>query len=245
MAGLTTGQSPKTVEQGGTIGVIASELARYSDFCAALAILLKPPDARLIWTKAADVVGNSNTIFRNVMGEWVWLLGDDHVFEPDCLLRLLAHDVDIVVPLVLMRTPPYAPVVTNRQMDDLDEHGNISYEIAFDLPASGLHEVQTAGSAGMLVRRHVIEAMPDPWFETDGRGLNEDFTFCRKAREAGFRIWCDVDTPMGHIAPHTVWPDFRDGAWAPNLVLDNQGTVVPLRYEREQPKRSKLEIVRG
>jgi hypothetical protein len=244
---VSTGQYPQVVrepESGGTIGVISSELARYSDFCASLAILLKPADARLIWTKNTDVVGNCNTIFRNAIGEWVWLLGDDHVFNPDILLRLLQHDVDIVVPLVLMRTPPYKPVVMARECDELDEHGHVQYEVAFDLPAAGLHEVLAAGSAGMLIRRHVIEEMADPWFETDGRGLNEDLTFCRKAREAGFRIWCDVDVPMGHIAPHTVWPDFRDGAWAPNLVLDNQGTIVPLKYERPEPERPKIEIVR-
>jgi hypothetical protein len=214
------------IRGGGTIGVISSDLARYSDFCLAMSILAKPDDTRIIWTKTTDVVGNCNTICRRMIGEWVWLMGDDHVFNPDILLRLLEHDVDIVVPLVFTRTPPYKPVVM-KAPHGFDEHGHLEYEVAW-LPESGLHEVYAAGSAGMLIRRHVLEAMADPWFATDGKGLNEDFAFCRRAREAGATIYCDVDVQMGHIAPHTIWPEHRDGGWQPNLILDPQ-TVVPLK----------------
>lgn len=214
------------IRGGGTIGVIASDLARYSDFCLAMSILAKPPETRIIWTKTTDVVGNANAICRKMMGEWVWIMGDDHVFNPDILLRLLEHEVDIVVPLVFTRTPPYKPVVMSAPHGS-DEQGHLEYEVAW-LPGEGLHEVYAAGSAGMLIRRHVLEAIGDPWFATDGRGLNEDLTFCAKAREAGAKIYCDVDVQMGHIAPHTVWPEHRDGGWQPNLVLDPQ-TVVPLK----------------
>jgi hypothetical protein len=213
------------IRGGGTIGVVAQDLARYSDFCLSMTILEKPADARIIWTKSTDVVGNCNQMCRNMVGEWLWIMGDDHVFNPDILLRLLARDVDIVVPFVMTRTPPYAPVVMS-EPNGLDEHGHLEYQIAW-LPESGLHEVYAAGSAGMLIRRPVLEAIADPWFSTDGKGLNEDFAFCRKAREAGFKIHCDVDVQMGHIATHTVWPEHRDGGWQPNLILNPQ-TVVPL-----------------
>jgi GT2 family glycosyltransferase len=214
------------IRGGGTIGVVSSDLARYSDFCLAMSIMAKPADARIIWTKTTDVVGNCNAICRKMIGDWVWIMGDDHVFNPDILLRLLEHDVDIVVPLVFTRTPPYKPVVMSREVG-LDEHGHVEYEVAW-LPETGLHEVHAAGSAGMLIRRHVLDAVGDPWFATDGKGLNEDLAFCRRAREAGARIYCDVDVQMGHIAPHTIWPEHRDGGWHPNLILDPQ-TVVPLR----------------
>jgi GT2 family glycosyltransferase len=207
---------------GGTIGVISGDLARYADFCAALTILGKPDGTRLIWTKSVDVVGNCNTICRNYKGDWVWFIGDDHVFNPDLIIRLLEHEVDVVVPLCLKRTPPYDPVVYGRQ--------NMKGEyVGADLPETGLTEIYAAGSAGMLVRREVFEAIDDPWFESHG-GLNEDLTFCAKIRAAGFKIWCDVDTLLGHMANHTVWPAYRDGGWHTDIQFDPT-LRLPLRRE--------------
>jgi hypothetical protein len=210
----------RRVPKGGTIGVIGSDLARYADFTAALCILGKPDDTRLIYTRTVDVVGNCNTICRNYRGDHVWLLGDDHTFDPDSYLRLLAHEVDVVVPLCLKRTPPYDPVVYGGQNED-----GLYYTA--ELEEHGLQPIWAAGSAGMLIRRHVLEAIADPWFESYG-GLNEDLEFCRKVREAGFQIWCDADVRLGHIATHQVWPAYRDGRWQPDLVMDPTLTL-PLK----------------
>jgi hypothetical protein len=207
---------------GGTIGVISGDLARYSDFSQALAILGKPDGTRLIWTKSVDVVGNCNTICRNYKGGWVWMLGDDHVFDPDILVRLLQHEVGVVVPLCLKRTPPYDPVVYGRQ-NELGEY------VGADLPRGGMARVHAAGSAGMLIRSEVLDAIDDPWFESHG-GLNEDLTFCAKVREAGFELWCDVDCHLGHMAPHTVWPAFRENGWHADIQLDPT-LRLPLRRE--------------
>src|SRR6266498_2105759 len=146
-----------------------------------------PPGSKLLWTKGVDIVGNMNTMVREMRGEWLWILGDDHVMDPDLLQRLLARNVDVVVPLCLKRSPPYDPVVYSHQ-NELGEY------VGADLPSSGLVEVHAAGSAGMLVSRRVLAELEDPVFESHG-GLNEDLTFCAKARDAGFRIWCDVDAP--------------------------------------------------
>jgi hypothetical protein len=179
------------------------------------------------------VAGNCNTIIRNMAGEWVWIIGDDHVFDPDILMRLLSHEVDVVVPLCFTRRPPYVPVVYSGQ----NEQGH--YIVNHDLPEHGLVEIHAAGSAGMLVRKHVLDALEDPWFRPspDAQGMNEDLYFCEKVREAGFSIFCDVDTPLGHIAvPVIIWPQYRE-AWAPNLILGN-GAVLPLPSMR--PKEATL-----
>ena len=89
---ILNGQGPRQ-RGGGTIGVISSDLGRYSDFSLSMCVLLKPEDARIIWTKSVDVVGNCNQICRKMLGEWLWLMGDDHVFNPDILVRLLEHNV--------------------------------------------------------------------------------------------------------------------------------------------------------
>jgi len=205
----------------GTIGILSGDLSRYADFSIALMHQQTPVGTKLIWTKGVDVVGNMNQMVRGMHGDWLWILGDDHVFDPDLLVRLLHRNVDVVVPLCLKRSPPYDPVVYSHQ-NDRGEY--VGYH---DLPSSGLVEVHAAGSAGMLVRRTVLDALEDPVFESHG-GLNEDLTFCAKLRAAGFRIWCDTDAHLGHIGQVDVWPVFKDGEWQINLHLGN-GTWMPMR----------------
>jgi len=204
----------------GTIGVFSGELC-HSDFAVALMHHQTPPGAKLIWTKSVDIVGNMNSMVRKMEGDWLWVLGTDHVMDFDLLPRLLEHDVDVVVPLCLKRSPPYDPVVYSHQNEDGDYVGYT------DLPETGLVPIHAAGSAGMLIRRHVLDALEDPVFESHG-GLNEDLTFCAKVRDAGFGIWCDVDAKLGHIGSLSVWPVFRGEEWAIDLNLGNT-IVMPMR----------------
>lgn len=205
----------------GTIGVLSGDVC-HSDFAVALAHHQTPPGAKLIWTKSVDVVGNMNSMVRAMEGEWLWVMGSDHVMDFDLLQKLIRHQVDVVVPVCLKRSPPYDPVVYSHQND---EGHYVGYT---DLPTSGLHRVHAAGSAGMLISRRVLDAIEDPWFESHG-GLNEDLTFCGKARDAGFEIWCDTEALLGHISQISVWPELRpDGEWGITLHLGN-GEKMPLR----------------
>lgn len=217
---------------GGMIGVISQEMSRFADFSIALIHLQKPAGARLAWAKGVDVAGNCNKLVR-AGGDWLWLLGDDHVFDPDILLRLLAHDVDIVVPLCLQRRAPFDPVVYG----EADEFGRMPVA---DLPATGLVEVFAAGSAGMLIRRRVFDAIPAPVFEAFGEA-NEDINFCRKAREAGFAIWCDVDARLGHIGLVRVWPEHDGNEWSIDLDLGG-GQRVGLQRLVEVPPPDLVEL---
>jgi len=210
----------------GLIGVVGGDLSRYSEFGISLcgAIAATPVGTELVYTRGVDVSGNCNEIIRKAMSdpkfEWVWIMGDDHTFEPGTLLRLLEvmhtnEGVDILVPQVLKRTPPWLPVVFSHQNED-------GWYVVANLPEKDLTRVHAAGSAGMLIRRHVFEALSDPWFRPapDAAGLNEDLYFCQQAREAGFQIWCKPDITLGHIAIHSVRPSYVNGEWHVAYVFD-------------------------
>lgn len=213
-----------------TIGVVTGEFARFSLFetCLVGAMAEAPGGSRLTKAMSVDVAGNCNTLARDALKhqtDFLWILGDDHAFAPELLPQLLAHDKDIVVPHCLMRHPPWKPVVFQGQ----NEKGEY---VTAELPQEGLVEVHASGSAGMLIKRRVLEAMADPWFEPDplGAGLNEDLYFCQKAREAGFEIFCDPAALLGHISLHIVWPRFADGGWHVGTVHGPEGNVeVPIR----------------
>ena len=210
----------------GTIGVLGGELW-HADFAIALLHHQTPPDTKLLATKSVDVVGNMNALVRGMHGDWLWVLGTDHVMDFDLCARLLHNlarsDVDIIFPVCLKRSPPYDPVIYAHQ------NANGDYVGYTDLPDTGLHSIWAAGSAGMMVKRWVFDAISThgPWFWNDKKGLNEDLTFCRKAREAGFTIWCDPAARLGHISQVSVWPMW-EGEQAIEMHLGN-GEKMPLK----------------
>ncbi len=81
----------------------------------------------------------------------------------------------------------------------------------------GLLEVERVGTAFMLIRRHVIEELNNHYpiafnsdtkrnhtvlfdFQATAEGyVGEDYTFCDRAREHGFRIWVDPLLAFDHI----------------------------------------------
>ncbi len=181
----------------------------------------QPPDTCLSTMASASVTENLNQVIRSLRSEdeWLWILGDDHVWQSDCLLRMLETmddlpEADILVPLVVKRNPPWHLVVFH-------EAGMHSIGVPawrpFDweeIPGSGTFEVDAAGSAGMLIRRRVLDELGDPWFRSSGSViLNEDVTFCADARKAGFRIFATADMTMGHLGVFNVRPARRNGRW--------------------------------
>lgn len=202
----------------GTIAIPCGELGRYSAFSYSMACLQYPPGTTIAMMQSLSIPRNLNMIIRDALAkpetEWVWLQADDHVFEADTLHRLLEREVDVLVPLILRRRPPFAPVLFKSERVNAD--GITEYEpFAYDeLPREGLLEVHSAGTGGMLVRRRVLEAIGDPWFEfKQGELLSEDVDFCRKIRAAGFRIHADMEVRMGHVGNFLVWPKLDDSGW--------------------------------
>jgi hypothetical protein len=210
----TVGLYPREVRPrelgGGTVGVVASEAARYTQFAIALSALEMPGDSVLRWVISGDRVSGQNELVKNLHGDWLFIMGDDHAFGPGLLRQLLAHDVDVVVPLCLSRRTPFNPYCFQKR------DGMVPLDLSA-CPSKGLVEVEAAGSAGMLIRRHVLEAVGDPWFEYMSEG--EDIAFCDKARAAGFKIHVDLGAPLGHIASTILWPSFNGGRWLTGMTV--------------------------
>ena len=208
----------------GAILVATGDLQRYPGFTISLLHLLRPEKTEVIWSAGLNPAANFNGCIRRMKPyhEWAWIMGDDHVLPPDSLMKLLDRDVDVVVPLCVRRQPPFIPVLFKPQRPDspLGQFPPVTWE---EIPSSGIHEVFVVGSAGMLIKRHVLEAIQDPWFEigqmaTD-RG-DEDTHFCLKIQEAGFKIHFDTEVVIGHITPICLWPaKGPDGKWTVSLDL--------------------------
>lgn len=140
---------------------------------------------RTIVHQARNIIANA---LLNSDFDWLLFLDSDHTFEPDLLKKLMARDKEIVGAQYFMRIPPYAPVC-----------GKINSE---GKPTSVLikefSEVDGIGMGATLIHRSVFEKIERPWFEFIGE-KGEDIVFCEKAKEAGFKIWCDPDVEIAHI----------------------------------------------
>lgn len=199
------------VESGhpkGTVGVAQGELARYTDFDISLDSLYVPVGTTITRVKGPSVSRNRNTLaLEYFQGEWLFFVDDDQVLRRDTLLRLLAHNVDIVGALYSTKHPPFIPTVFKDEL----EPGKL-YRHAFwsALGASrGLTPCVAVGTGAMLVRRRVFETIPKPWFHW-GQGESDDVFFCRKAREHGFKIHVDTNAVVGHASTNVIWPDLDD-----------------------------------
>lgn len=215
-------QAVETRHPPGGVAIITGELTRYVQSMRSVMSLKIPPRSVSVWRAGVLVAENVNQAIRSILDndamQWVWLMGDDHTFPDDIVLKLLDRDVDVVAPLCLNRAPPMDPVVVQP-----DGKGGRRLKYLEDMPASGLYRLQpdeTCGDAGLLIRRHVLEKLGDPWCARKRSGGNsgEDQDFTARLQEEGFAIHIDVDNPIGHIMNTIVEPVHEDGHWQVRLV---------------------------
>ena len=202
----------------GTIVIPVADAMRFPEFFIDYSALDVPNGTTASVSRSASVVQNMNMSLRDMPPDhdWAFILGDDHVFPSDLLRTLLDHEADVIVPLCAKRTPPYQLVIYKEGTDHYDNRTSRMYPgyipYAPDEVPDEVFPVLAAGSAGMLIRRHVLEAVGEPFFESsDGVYLNEDLEFCRKVRDCGFEILCDPHAYLGHIAQVHVWPYRHEG----------------------------------
>lgn len=137
---------------------------------------------------------------------------DDVGFPPDGLWKLLRHDRDIVAGIYPKKTPdaqwPFKPVRS--------EAGN------YVMDEAGLLECAALPTGFVRIRRNVLETMiahaPGlAYVDDEGNALHdmfpreridrkkwgEDYGFCARALDQGFRLLCEPDLTLTHTGGHT------------------------------------------
>ena len=101
-----------------TLVIPTSEIGRFVLFTLALAGTVKPDNSLVSMQCSAAVTENLNSALRQLHPDHqtVWIMGDDHVWDSSVLMDMLAimdenPEVDILVPLVVKRNPPWHPVI--------------------------------------------------------------------------------------------------------------------------------------
>lgn len=182
-------------------------------FCQSLAQLQKVGDCvlamkagSLIYTARNDLA----TLAIQSEADYVFWLDSDMVFQPDTLVRMMEtlqkNDLDILTGLYFRRVPPYSPVL----FDKLEIDGAICKWSEFETIPDGLFEVGGCGFGCVLMKT-------DPFLDVQVRHGNmfapianngEDIAFCWRARDCGFKIFCDPSIICGHVGYSVVDDQF-------------------------------------
>ncbi len=137
--------------------------------------------------------------------DYLFMFDDDMIMMPDIFERLYKNQKDIVAALAFARLEPYHPVLYNL-VEGFDPVANKEYYVNMPVltyPKDTLVECDAVGFGAVLIDMNVLKKLEKPWFMTTS-GAGEDIHFCHKAHKAGFRIFSDTATKIGHLSERPV-----------------------------------------
>lgn len=182
-------------------------------FCQSLALLQKTGECVLTMKSGSLIYTSRNSLATTAIqseADYVFWLDSDMVFKPDTLIRMMEtlkeRDLDILTGLYFRRVPPYSPVLFDR----LDINGVECKFSEFKEIPDGLFEVGACGFGCVLMKTDVffdVQSKFGNMFAPIGNN-GEDVAFCWRARECGYKIFCDPSVICGHVGYSVVDDQF-------------------------------------
>lgn len=177
----------------------------------------------LTYPAAKPIANNRNQIIQDFLSkpEYDYLMMvDSDIVPPHNYLDLVDFDKDIIsgvcfayadnsiIPLVLRHLTPEE--IAKADQENPQERSRPYRVMPFD-GDEGLIECDAVGSGAMIMKREVVEALKDEqpfcniYDEQGIKTLGLDLSFCKKAKEKGFRVWTHLD----YISSHWVVVDLK------------------------------------
>ena len=179
-------------------------------FTKSIATLDKPENCYMSFMVGSLVYTSRNGLAAQAIeidADYVMWFDSDMVFDQDTLNRLLGFlertGESIVTGVYYNRVPPYRPVIFEQLELELDENdvvkGCPNRRWSTPLPEEPF-EVSGCGFGCVLMRTEVLKNIDceESWFAPIGN-IGEDLSFCLRAREVGYKIWCDPSVKLGHV----------------------------------------------
>jgi len=181
------------------------------DFAHMLKLLQLPPDCagEILSVSGADTAVARNTLAEDFRGDYIFFIDDDVLAPMDTIIKLIAHDKDIVSGLYFARQEPHFP-----QLFTKNKKSGIRYDSVYDIP-EGLTEVDACGAGCMLIKKEVFQVIKKPYFQFIPKGEDtprkgEDFFFCEKIKKEGIKIYADPSVVCQHMATRYIGPQHWD-----------------------------------
>ena len=135
--------------------------------------------------------------------DYILFIDDDMTFAPETLDQLLYHKKDIVGVNSYSRILPLHTTVGLMNEKGEYKHPDHYPEWEMKIP-DNLFEAYFVGCGICLIDMKVFKKVKEPFFSFsyEKNGLvkgGEDGNFCDRARQKGFKVWCDPTVEVGHI----------------------------------------------
>lgn len=188
-------------------------------FAQSLATLRKVGQCTVSFLIGSLVYDSRNKLAGLAMqmeADYIMWFDSDMVFRPDTLERMMDvmdknPDIDILSGLYVRRGAPFTPVIFSKL--EVNEHGELEWDDVVNIPDEPF-EVAGCGFGCVLMKTDCLYEIASKenggmWF-TPIAGAGEDCAFCIRARESGYKIWCDPRIELGHMAYAPVTREFYD-----------------------------------
>jgi hypothetical protein len=183
------------------VGILTREIVT-TKWAMAFRSMMLPPTGNISFQTGMPFDHARNTLCQRALADnykWLMFIDDDVIMPPDTFARLSSHKHDIVSGLYYRRSLPIAPVLLR------DTSPMPTY--ITDLIAPNVNEIDMCGTGCLLINTRVLRNVPRPWFEwkvdrddlPPNERCSEDYSFCRKVRQYGFKIYVDTSVQCKHI----------------------------------------------
>lgn len=183
-----------------------------TQFCMSLAMLQTSGDCKLVMSPGSLIYTSRNNLATQALQEeydYVFWLDSDMTFAPDTLIRMMdtlqKRDLDFLTGLYFRRVPPFSPVLFDRleiKMHDVCSWSN------FETIPDDIFEIGGCGFGCVLMKTDMfidVQSQFNNMFSPIGNN-GEDVAFCWRARQCGYKLYCDPSVICGHVG-HTVIND--------------------------------------
>ena len=178
-------------------------------FAQSLAMLRKVGDCALTFQIGSLVYTSRNELAKKAIAmdaDYVLWLDSDMFFEPDLLERMFKslkeNNLDFLSGLYFRRVPPFTPVLFDKL--EITDKG-AEWSEYNDLPTN-LFEVGGCGFGCVLMKTDIILEVAGKFGDmfTPMANAGEDLSFCIRARECGYKLYCDPEITLGHVGQTVV-----------------------------------------
>lgn len=210
------------------LGVPTSEYARRADFYDYLGQLIHPPGTVDCKMHGQSPARNRNKIIEQALAHdctHIFFIDDDVLLPPDALMKLLEHDLDMVTGVYLMRSYPHQPII-------FDVHAEPDFKWTELTPGKeGLIPIASGGLGCCLIKIGVFQSMEQPWIrlgelKSEADHWCDDVGFFNRAKNQGFKLFCDLSVKCGHIASMVLRPVYQDETWYTSYDTAGTGTAL-------------------
>lgn len=177
-------------------------------FAQSLVTMQREGDCLVSFLIGSLIYDSRNQLAKQAMkakADYILWLDSDMTFPADTMQKMIKHmedGKDIVSALYFRRRVPFTPVLFKKlEYEEKDGQVWTSWEGFDNYPKDSIFELEGAGFGCVMTKTEVLEDMFLNYrtaFDPLG-GFGEDLSFYLRAKDLGYKVYCDSTIKCDHI----------------------------------------------